>query len=129
MLHIDRQQVQQVLINLVQNAADSIRGPGCITLRARAGVATLARQSQPVTLIEISDTGEGIASDAERWIFDPFFSTKESGTGLGLSIAARIVEKHGGVIQYATRLHQGTTFTIVLPRHSPDESTHTPDRR
>jgi signal transduction histidine kinase len=128
-LRIDRQQVQQVLINLVQNAADSISGSGAITLRARSGVATFSRRAQPATLIEVSDTGKGIASDAERWIFDPFFSTKESGTGLGLSIAARIVEKHGGVIQYATRLHQGTTFTIVLPRNSPDESTHSPDRR
>jgi len=49
-------------------------------------------------------------------LFDSFFSTKETGTGLGLTIAARIVEKHGGVLQYQTRAGHGTTFGVVLPR-------------
>ncbi|MGH7971559.1 MAG: ATP-binding protein, partial [Limisphaerales bacterium] len=52
--------------------------------------------------------------------FDPFFSTKEAGTGLGLPIAARIVEKHGGVIQYETQPGRGTTFAVVLPRERGD---------
>jgi signal transduction histidine kinase len=51
----------------------------------------------------------------ERRIFDPFFSTKEGGTGLGLAIAARILEKHGGSIQYSTEPGKGTIFTIALP--------------
>ncbi|HTD66552.1 MAG TPA: ATP-binding protein [Candidatus Limnocylindria bacterium] len=126
-LRIDRQQIEQVLINLIQNAADSIGQQGSVTLRASAGAATLARRSQPVVLIEINDTGKGIPTEVERRIFDPFFSTKESGTGLGLSIAARIVEKHGGLIQYSTQLNRGTNFTIVLPRQPLDESTHSPD--
>jgi signal transduction histidine kinase len=51
----------------------------------------------------------------QKRLFDPFFTTKEAGTGLGLPIAARIVEKHGGVIQYQTHPNCGTTFSIVLP--------------
>jgi signal transduction histidine kinase len=55
----------------------------------------------------------------EKRLFDPFYSTKEAGTGLGLSIAARIVEKHGGVLQYQTQVGRGTTFGIVLPVARP----------
>ena len=54
--------------------------------------------------------------EAQKRLFDPFFTTKESGTGLGLSIAARIVQKHGGVLQYQTQVHRGTTFGILLPQ-------------
>ena len=52
----------------------------------------------------------------QKRLFDPFFTTKEGGTGLGLSIASRIVEKHGGALQYQTQMNRGTTFGIVLPR-------------
>ncbi len=48
-------------------------------------------------------------------LFDPFFTTKEGGTGLGLAIAARIVEKHGGLLRYETEVNRGTTFEVVLP--------------
>ena len=66
-------------------------------------------------VLEVADTGPGIAPEIEQRLFDPFFTTKEVGTGLGLSIAARIVEKHGGLIQYQTQLGRGTTFGIILP--------------
>ena len=69
-------------------------------------------------ILEVSDTGKGILPEVQKRLFDPFFTTKESGTGLGLPIAARIVEKHGGALQYQTQVHQGTTFGIVLPRAS-----------
>jgi two-component system nitrogen regulation sensor histidine kinase NtrY len=49
-------------------------------------------------------------------LFDPFFSTKETGTGLGLSIAARILEKHGGALEFQTQVNRGTTFGIILPQ-------------
>lgn len=126
-LQADKQQIKQVLINLVQNAADSIERGGGITLRARSGVATLAHKSTPVVILEVADTGKGIPEDVERRIFDPFFSTKESGTGLGLPIAARIVEKHGGQLQYQTQRNRGTTFSVVLPR-STDDACHHPAR-
>src|SRR4030095_11212217 len=102
-------------INLVQNAADAIGHNGTVTLRARVDRAHLSNHETDVVVLEVSDTGKGISPDVEKRLFDPFFSTKESGTGLGLSIAARIVEKHGGMLQYKTRVNYGTTFGIVLP--------------
>jgi len=119
-LRADPQQIQQVLINLVQNAAESIQQNGKITLRAKSGVTNRRKQSVPMTMIQVADNGKGIPAEVERKIFDPFFSTKETGTGMGLSIAARIVENHGGIIQYETRQNAGTTFSITLPRESND---------
>jgi signal transduction histidine kinase len=112
----DAGQLKQVLINLVQNAADSIGGGGTITLRARADRKHLNGRQTEVVILEVADTGKGIAPDVEKRLFDPFFTTKDSGTGLGLSIAARIVYEHGGALQYQTQLNLGTTFGIVLPR-------------
>jgi signal transduction histidine kinase len=122
-LNVDRQQIEQVLINLVQNAAESIGHDGSITLRARHGISNLDRRSMPVVILEVTDTGKGIPGEAEARIFDPFFSTKDAGTGLGLSIAARIVEMHGGYIQYQSAPKRGTTFSIVLPRPANNGTT------
>lgn len=116
LVRADRQQIQQVLINLVLNGAESIRGEGLVTVKAKSDSTTIGARSQPIVKIEITDTGEGIAPDVERRIFDPFFSTKEGGAGLGLAIAARIVEKHGGFILYSAGQEKGTTFTLVLPQ-------------
>jgi signal transduction histidine kinase len=112
----DPAQIQQVIINLVQNAADSIGRNGTIALRARQSRKRLSNVETDVVILEVSDTGKGIPSEIGKRLFDPFFTTKESGTGLGLSIAARIIEKHGGILQYQTQLNRGTTFGIVLPR-------------
>lgn len=113
----DWQQLQQVLINLVLNGSESIEGNGIVTMRVRADVVKLNGEPKPVVQMEVTDTGRGISTDAQRRIFDPFYSTKGGGTGLGLAIAARIVEKHGGFIHYSTQPGRGTTFTVVLPRH------------
>jgi signal transduction histidine kinase len=115
-LRIDCQQIQQVLINLIQNAAESIGRNGQISLRARPATQKLREQTREVVVLEVSDSGKGISPEVEKRLFDPFFTTKETGTGLGLSIAARIVEKHGGVLQYQTQVNHGTTFGIVLPQ-------------
>jgi signal transduction histidine kinase len=127
-LRADRQQVEQVLINLVQNAADSIdAGGGTVTLRGRQGAARLAGQSTPAVILEVADTGKGIPPDVQQRLFDPFFSTKAGGTGLGLPISERIIEKHGGLIQYQTQVNHGTTFQIVLPQdssHASKDSDH-----
>jgi signal transduction histidine kinase len=114
-LRVDPAQLQQVLINLVQNAAESIERNGAITLRSRRGVAPLRGVSQPVVILEVEDTGKGIPSKIQKRLFDPFFTTKEAGTGLGLAISARIVEKHGGALEFQTQPNRGTTFGIVLP--------------
>jgi signal transduction histidine kinase len=113
---VDGEQMKQVLINLVQNAADSIGHDGAITLRARADRKPLAQGETDVVILEVADTGPGIAPEVEKRLFDPFFTTKPEGTGLGLSIAACIVQKHGGALQYQTHVNHGTTFGIILPR-------------
>jgi signal transduction histidine kinase len=114
---IDPQQIKQVLINLVQNAADSIGENGTVTLRARLDEKRLNDRQTDVVILEVNDTGKGISPEAEKRLFDPFFTTKDFGTGLGLPIAARIVEKHHGALQYQNQPDAGTTFGIILPLH------------
>src|SRR5436309_2685722 len=131
-IRVDPQQIEQVLINLIQNAAESIGRDGTITLRARSTLMPLAglprrrfraqaRRAAPAVILEVIDTGKGIPLKVQERLFDPFFTTKEAGTGLDLSIAARIVEKHGGALQYQTEVDRGTTFGIVLPRVEKNE--------
>jgi signal transduction histidine kinase len=115
-IHADTQQLKQVLINLIQNAADSIGRNGTITLAVRSDVAALGQAARPVAILSVADTGTGIPPEVEKRLFDPFFTTRDGGTGLGLPIAARIVTNHGGLLRYRTQLHRGTTFEIVLPR-------------
>ena len=114
-IQADAEQIKQVLINLVQNAADSIGHDGTITLRARADRKALADGERNVVVLEVADTGKGIPPEVEERLFDPFFTTKSTGTGLGLPIAACLVQKHGGALQYQTQLNRGTTFGVVLP--------------
>ena len=118
-IKIDLHQIQQVLINLIQNAADSIGHDGEVILRARLDTKRLGDHLTEVVILEVADTGRGIPPAVEKRLFDPFFTTKDAGTGLGLSIAARIVEKHGGALQYQTQPNRGTTFGILLPRAQP----------
>jgi signal transduction histidine kinase len=118
-IQIDPQQIKQVLINLIQNAADSIGENGSITLRACLDEKQLSDRLMKAVILEVSDTGKGIPPDVEKRLFDPFFTTKDFGTGLGLPIAARIVEKHEGALQYQTQLDRGTTFGIILPQAKP----------
>ena len=102
-------QLQQVLMNLLINACQSIKERGVIHLRSRA--------EEGCAVIEVVDSGEGIPADVLPRIFEPYFSTKSptDGTGLGLPISKRIVEKHGGRLDVVSVPGQGTTFTIVLP--------------
>ncbi|MGA2660407.1 MAG: ATP-binding protein [Verrucomicrobiota bacterium] len=115
-IHADPAQLQQVLINLVQNAADSMGSGGRIVLRARPDHQRIAEKDTAVAVLEVADTGKGIPPEVEKRLFDPFFTTKAGGTGLGLSIAVRMVELNGGVLQYQTQVNRGSTFGIVFPR-------------
>ncbi len=117
----DANKMRQVLINMIQNAAESTEAGGTISLRTNLEKRVLDGKFGRVMILEISDTGRGISPEVEKRMFDPFFTTKESGTGLGLGIAARIVEQHGGVIHYQTELNHGTTFSIMLPLAANDE--------
>jgi signal transduction histidine kinase len=116
---VDPQQIKQVLINLVQNGAESIGHDGAVTLRARRESKRLNQRQTDYVILEVSDTGPGIPPEAAKRLFDPFFTTKEFGTGLGLPIAARIAEKNHGALQYQSHPQRGATFAIVLPLHRP----------
>ncbi len=111
----DAEQLKQVLINLIQNGAQSIGSQGVVSLRATDSHARLGGAARPVVVIEVADTGKGIPPEVQRRLFDPFFTTKAGGTGLGLSTAARIAQKHGGTLEFQTELNHGATFGIVLP--------------
>lgn len=114
-------QINQVVMNLVVNAAHAMSGPerGKITLRT--GVAL------DKVWLEVADTGSGIPKDVLPRIFDPFYTTKPvgKGTGLGLSLSYGIVQKHHGTIDVKTEIGQGTTFRVTLPIHQP-EAANTP---
>jgi signal transduction histidine kinase len=113
---IDPSLIKQVLINLVRNAADAIEDNGIISLRVREARMNLHGKECAVAILEVADNGKGIPIEVGKRLFDPFFTTKEAGTGLGLPIALRIVEKHGGALQYQSQAGHGTTFGIVLPQ-------------
>ena len=114
-VNADPHQLKQVLINLIQNAADSIGRKGMITVRLKRGHISVAGEVQPAAIITVADNGKGIPVEVQKRLFDPFFTTKEGGTGLGLAIAERIVEKHGGLLSYKTEVNRGTIFQIALP--------------
>lgn len=118
----DPHQMEQVLINLIQNAAESMERGGTITLRAGLGKSRLSGSARPAVTIEVSDTGKGISPEVKKRMFDPFFSTKEEGTGLGLPISLRIAEKHGGTLECRSEVNRGTTFTLVLPHANPEDN-------
>jgi signal transduction histidine kinase len=104
-------QINQVLVNLLVNAAQAVTSPGTITVRS--GV-----QGESVWL-EVSDNGCGMPEDVKKRIFEPFYTTKEvgKGTGLGLSISWEIMQRHQGEIEVTSALGQGTTFHLTLPIH------------
>ncbi len=107
----DSSQLQQVFLNILNNAIDAIGKGGAIHIR------TTHLPKNNEIMIEITDNGPGIPKENITKIFDPFFTTKEvgKGTGLGLSIVYSIVEKLGGRIMVASDTGNGTTFTIYLP--------------
>jgi two-component system NtrC family sensor kinase len=107
----DSSQLQQVLLNIINNAIDAIGKGGEIRIKTTH----LSKNNE--LMIEITDNGPGIPKENLGKIFDPFFTTKEvgKGTGLGLSIVYSIIEKLGGRIMVASEEGQGTTFTIYLP--------------
>lgn len=109
-------QLNQVIMNLLVNAAHAIEERGTITLRT-------GTEGDEVWL-EISDTGKGIAPENMKKIFDPFFTTKPvgSGTGLGLSVSFGIIEKHHGRIEVKSQVGVGTTFTVHLPVEQSGEA-------
>jgi signal transduction histidine kinase len=110
----DPQLLEQVFVNLILNAIDSMPGGGELTLRI---VRRPARGDEPETLAaQVADRGVGIAPETLPHVFEPFFTTKAGGkgTGLGLPIAARIVDAHGGMLSVEPRAGGGVVFTVRL---------------
>lgn len=107
----DPQQLQQVFLNIMLNAADAIAEGGEITVK------TGHNRQQKTVNIEVRDTGKGIPAEVLGKIFQPFFTTKGKGkgTGLGLAVSKRIVEEHGGSIAAVNNVSGGAAFTVVLP--------------
>ncbi|MDP1922597.1 MAG: response regulator [Myxococcales bacterium] len=119
----DPAQLQQVVMNLITNAAEAI-GDRTGTITLRTGLVVLegppaTRRSGDVTgrvvRLTVSDTGAGMPPEVQARIFDPFFSTKGSGRGLGLAALAGILKAHGGAIGLESTVGVGSTFTIDLP--------------
>lgn len=110
------QQINQVFMNLLVNAAQAMKKDGEIVVKTR--------HVEGHVVIQISDNGCGIPEDIQPRIFDPFFTTKEigKGTGLGLNMAYNIIKKHNGRIEVASTVGNGTTFSIFLPEMGIDAS-------
>jgi signal transduction histidine kinase len=115
-LQLDPEQIQQVIINLVSNAAEAMDGKGRITL------ITHYEPDTDWVELQVVDEGKGIAEKDLSQIFEPHFTTKERGHGFGLAICYRIIKEHRGKIKVKSREGEGTTFTILLPKSLPSPS-------
>ncbi len=129
---IDPNQIQQVFVNLINNAAQAIAStgrPGTVVVRARRWLDGVA--------VDVADDGPGMSEALAAQVFEPFFTTKPEGegTGLGLSISQGIVREHGGRIMLSTEEEGGSVFTVQLPLATqptapvPDEDQQVPTRR
>ena len=107
----DEAALEQVIMNIVNNAIDAIEHTGTVTIGLDED------EKRHAYAISIKDDGPGMDDATKARVFEPFFTTKAvgSGTGLGLSMAHGIIEEHGGRIKLESTLGEGTTFTILLP--------------
>ena len=108
-LYVDRVQLGQVLLNLISNGVQAIgESKGTLTLRAR-------RDGNEMGVVEVQDTGGGVAPENMDHIFEPLFTTKARGLGLGLSVARTLVRANGGEISVVSETGHGSTFTVRVP--------------
>ena len=110
-IHADRQQLRQVFLNLMTNASDAMPEGGELTVRVHVN------KPEERVVVEFVDSGEGVAENQLKKIWQPFYTSKPEGkgTGLGLPICSRIVEEHGGEISLKSKLGRGTTVRLALP--------------
>ena len=107
LIPVDANQIEQVLINLIQNAMDAMPNGGWLTI--------LAQREDKFLAITITDTGCGIPDTVKNKIFDPLFTTKPKGIGLGLAISLNVIQRHEGFIDLKSKEGEGTSFTVKLP--------------
>jgi two-component system, NtrC family, nitrogen regulation sensor histidine kinase NtrY len=112
-LNADRDQVVQVVTNLVQNAQQALTG------QANGRVAVRLAREQDKLVLSVSDNGPGIAPEMRGRLFEPYATTKAEGTGLGLAIVERIVVEHGGEIGVGDAAGGGAAFVVKLPLSGP----------
>ena len=108
----DRVQLQQVILNLLTNAADAMT---YVSDRERTVYVRSEKHDGHDVLIAVQDSGRGIAPDDRKRIFDAFYTTKSEGMGMGLSICRSIVESHGGRITVENATPHGSIFQVILP--------------
>ena len=108
LIMLDASKITQVILNLCKNAVEAMPDGGCLSIRMY--------HADPMIVIEIADSGVGIAGDLD--VFQLFKTSKSGGSGLGLPIVQQIVSAHQGSIHYVTELGRGTTFTVELPVES-----------
>ena len=106
--------MQQIFLNLVLNAIEALHEGGRLTVTANHS------NSPEGVCVRVSDTGVGIAPEAQDELFDAFYTTKDDGVGLGLYVTHRIIKDHGGHIDVESAVGEGTTFAVWLP-DSPED--------
>ena len=106
--YVDHEQIEQVVLNLLINGIEATGWSGEVRVETRTNNGSVE--------ISVSDTGCGVPDDEMERILQPFYSTKETGTGLGLAISSRIVEAHKGKLHITSRVGQGSTFVVEIPR-------------
>ena len=112
MIMIDANQIDQVLINLIENACQAIMDNGELIISTKV--------SKSFIEIEVCDSGCGIPQKEIKKIFDPLFTTKPSGTGIGLAVCYGIIQKHNGIIDVKSQEGTGTKMVIKLPCEGKD---------
>ncbi|MFH0781311.1 MAG: ATP-binding protein [Pseudomonadota bacterium] len=109
MILVDRDKLNQVVLNLLLNALQAMPNGGILTVRTE--------RDGGMIVISVKDNGEGISPENLQRVFDPYFTTKSNGTGLGLALTAKIVEEHGGTIKIFSDLSEYTEVRVMLPIH------------
>jgi signal transduction histidine kinase len=118
----DRHQLTQVFANLLINAYEALDSRGTITLSARlantfeeGALLPDGHTAVPTIVVDVTDTGPGVAAEVADKMFNPFFTTKPQGSGLGLAIVRKILDAHEGRIDVSSVPDRGTTFRVTLP--------------
>jgi len=109
-LLLDREKMEQAVINILINSIDALGKGGKIEISAQ-----VPKENRKYLRVEIGDNGPGISSEDLPYVFDPFFSSKKKGTGLGLANVKKIVEAHGGSVEVSPRKPSGTVLSLTLP--------------